>query len=75
MFNIPLELVLTLGPVLVTATVLTLIDATGLHISGSASRAGTYFNRNANWPLPALDDAASARRLAARIGLARTARP
>ena len=74
MFNIPLELVLILGPVFVTAMVLTLIDSTGVHIAGSASRAGTYFNRNASWPLPVLDHAASARRLAARIGLARTMR-
>ena len=74
MFNIPLELVLTLGPVFATAVVLTLIDSTGAHLSASASRAGTYFNRNASWPLPAPDHAASARRLAARIGLARGAR-
>ena len=74
MVHIPLELVLTLGPVFATAVVLTLIDSTGIRVSGSAGRVRTYFNRSASWPLPALDHAANARRLAARIGLARMAR-
>ncbi len=72
MVYIPLELVLTMGPVFVTAAVLTLIDSMGIRVPGSAARAGTYFNRSASWPLPALDHAANARRLAARISFARS---
>jgi len=72
-FNLPLELVLTFGPVFATVVVLTLLESFGVRVSRSVKQDEIYHNRNASWPLAAPDHASSSRRLAARINLARSA--
>ena len=53
MFHIPLEAILTLGPVFGTVVALYLIELTGVRVGKPAGRSEVYLNRNACWTFTA----------------------